>query len=195
MAEDGVDEAAQRFGGGFAGGQRAGDEVDELGLAEELTGAGAGFSDAVGVDQNPVAGFELCLVHGAGGLVGGAEAERQLVVRRLPRCGHSTMDLDGPRKGVLVGRKSPYPVEFRNDAVALFRAAGGRRTYAAVAADVGVTGETLRSWVRQADEQAGRASNGEATSESRDEELARLRAENGRLRKAEIPNVAVKSHG
>ena len=51
------------------------------------------------------------------------------------------MDLDGPRKGVLVGRGSPYPEEFRNDAVALYRAADGRRTYAAVAADVGVTGE------------------------------------------------------
>ena len=95
------------------------------------------------------------------------------------------MDLVGPRKGVLVGRKSPYPVEFRNDAVALFRAAGGKRTYAAVAADVGVTGETLRSWVRQADEQAGRANNSEVAAENRDEELVRLRVELGRLRKAE----------
>jgi Transposase. len=56
------------------------------------------------------------------------------------------MDLADPREGVLVGRRSPYPAEFRNDAVALYRAAGGKRTYAAVAADVGVTGETLRSW-------------------------------------------------
>ncbi|MBW8799086.1 MAG: transposase [Streptomyces sp.] len=97
-----------------------------------------------------------------------------------------TMDLADPRKGVLVGRKSPYPEEFRNDAVALYRAAGGKRTYAAVAADVGVTGETLRSWVRQADEHAGRdRGRGEQDTESRDEELARLRAENGRLRKAE----------
>ncbi|MFD5192608.1 transposase [Streptomyces sp. NPDC058357] len=55
------------------------------------------------------------------------------------------MDLVDPRKGVL-GRKSPYPAEFRNDAVALYRSAGGKRTYAAVAADVGVSGETLRSW-------------------------------------------------
>jgi transposase len=61
----------------------------------------------------------------------------------------------------------------------------GVRTYSAVAADVGVTGETLRSWVRQADEQAGRASSGEAASESRDEEIVRLRAELGRLRKTE----------
>ncbi|MYR54748.1 transposase [Streptomyces sp. SID625] len=83
-------------------------------------------------------------------------------------------------------RKSPYPEEFRNDAVVLYRAAGGKRTYAAVAADVGLSGETLRSWVRQADEQAGRDhSRGEQGVESRDEELARLRAENGRLRKAE----------
>lgn len=70
--------------------------------------------------------------------------------------------------------------------MALYRAAGGKRTYAAVAADVGVTGETLRNWVRQADEHAGRASSqSETVAESRDEELARLRAENGRLRKAE----------
>lgn len=66
-----------------------------------------------------------------------------------------------------------------------FARPGGRRTYAAVAADVGVTGETLRSWVRQADEQAGRAHGGEATVVGRDEELVRLRAELGRLRKAE----------
>lgn len=96
------------------------------------------------------------------------------------------MDLVDPRKGVLVGRKSPYPAEFRNDAVALYRSAGGKRTYAAVAADVGVSGETLRSWVRQADEHAGRDHGREdQTAQGQDEELARLRAENGRLRKAE----------
>ncbi|MFE4825059.1 transposase [Streptomyces sp. NPDC056704] len=85
-----------------------------------------------------------------------------------------------------MGRRSPYPAEFRNDAVALYRAAGGKRTYAAGAADVGVTGETLRSWVRQADEHTGRDHGcGEPGAESRDEELARLRAGNRRLRKAE----------
>ncbi|MFJ3763071.1 IS3 family transposase [Streptomyces sp. NPDC090080] len=85
-----------------------------------------------------------------------------------------------------MGRKSPYPAEFRNDAVALYRAAGGKRTYAAVAADVGVTGETLRSWVHQADEHAGRDhSHGEQSVEGGEEELARLRAEIGQLRKAE----------
>ncbi len=68
--------------------------------------------------------------------------------------------------------------------MALYRAADGKRTYAAVAADVGVTGETLRSWVRQADEHAGRA-RGEVPGENRDEELIRLRADLSRLRKAE----------
>ncbi|MCT9011248.1 transposase [Streptomyces rhizosphaerihabitans] len=96
------------------------------------------------------------------------------------------MDLADPREGVLVGRKSPYPEEFRSNAVALCRVAGGKRTYAAVATDLGVTGETLRSWVRQADEQASRGhSHSDQAGESRDEELDRLRAENGRLRKAE----------
>lgn len=96
------------------------------------------------------------------------------------------MDLADPREGVLVGRKSPYPEEFRNDAVALYRAAGGERTYAAVAADVGVTGETLRSRVSQADEYASRdRSRSDQTGASRGEELTRLRAEIGRLRNAE----------
>ncbi len=43
-----------------------------------------------------------------------------------------------------MGRKSPYPEEFRKDAVALYRAAAGKRTYSAVAADLGITAESLR---------------------------------------------------
>lgn len=78
-----------------------------------------------------------------------------------------------------------YPEEFRKDAVALCRAAGGRRTYAAVAAEVGIAGETLRMWVRKdtarhtSEHRVGGASRSPA------EELARLRAENARLLKAE----------
>ncbi len=68
----------------------------------------------------------------------------------------------------------------------LYRSVGGKRAYAAVAADIGVTGGTLRSWVRQADERAGRDhGRGEQSEEGQEEELARLRAENSRLRKAE----------
>ncbi|MFE5797115.1 IS3 family transposase [Streptomyces sp. NPDC056503] len=81
-----------------------------------------------------------------------------------------------------MGRRSPYPEEFRKDAVALYRAAAGKRTYAAVAADLGITAESLRTWVRKDEAQAvpgHRDTGGEA------DELARLRAENARLLKAE----------
>jgi transposase len=92
------------------------------------------------------------------------------------------MDLDGPGRDVQVGRKSPYPEEFREDAVALYRAAAGKQTYAAVAADLGITAESLRTWVHKDEVQAvpgRRDAGGEA------EEPARLRAENARLLKAE----------
>ncbi|MFC5800869.1 IS3 family transposase [Streptomyces formicae] len=86
-----------------------------------------------------------------------------------------------------MGRKSPYPEEFRKDAVALYRAAAGKRTYAAVAADLGITAESLRTWVRKDEAQA--APEGRDGSVGAAEELARLRAENARLLKAE-PGVA-----
>ncbi|MFF6816039.1 IS3 family transposase [Streptomyces sp. NPDC012403] len=83
-----------------------------------------------------------------------------------------------------MGRKSPYPEEFRKDAVALYQAAGGKRTYAAVAADLGITAESLRTWVRKENEsRAVPECRGADVSET--EELARLRAENARLLKAE----------
>ncbi|GJF25453.1 transposase [Streptomyces sp. HO565] len=83
-----------------------------------------------------------------------------------------------------MGRKSPYPEEFRKDAVALFRAGGGKRTYAAVAADLGITAESLRTWVRKENESQAVPERREAGGSSA-EELARLRAENARLLKAE----------
>ncbi|WP_438319825.1 IS3 family transposase (plasmid) [Streptomyces sp. HUAS TT3] len=86
-----------------------------------------------------------------------------------------------------MGRKSPYPEEFRKDAVALFRAAAGKRTYAQVAADLGITAESLRTWVRKDEAQATSDDHGGGVSTV--EELARLRAENARLLKAE-PGVA-----
>jgi transposase-like protein len=46
---------------------------------------------------------------------------------------------------------SKYTAEFRADAVALYRASPGR-TYAAVAKDLGVNHETLRVWVREAEQ-------------------------------------------
>ncbi len=74
------------------------------------------------------------------------------------------------------GRKSPYPEEFTKDAVELYRAAAGKRTYSAVAADLGIMAESLRTWVRKDDSQAvpGRREAGGSEAE----EMARLRAEN-----------------
>lgn len=84
-----------------------------------------------------------------------------------------------------MGRQSPYPEEFRRDAVALYRAGGGKRTYAAVAAELGITGETLRTWGRKdTGANAPDARDGSGP-ESQTGELARLRAENARLLKAE----------
>lgn len=85
-----------------------------------------------------------------------------------------------------MGRQSQFTVEFRRDAVALYRAAGGTRTYAAVAADLGISGETLRTWVRKNNASARHsAATADEGGETAAEELARLRAENARLRSSE----------
>ncbi|MFG2409500.1 transposase [Streptomyces brevispora] len=51
--------------------------------------------------------------------------------------------------GVPVGMKH-YPVEFKADAVALYRSRPGA-TIKSVAADLEVNTETLRNWIRTAD--------------------------------------------
>jgi transposase len=65
-----------------------------------------------------------------------------------------------------------YPPEFRADAVALYRSSP-ERTIAAVAKDLGVNHETLRLWVRQADQEA-RPGASEAT--MLEKEIKQLRA-------------------
>lgn len=75
-----------------------------------------------------------------------------------------------------MGRPSKYSDEFRRDAVALYRASGGGRTFAAVAKEIGVNHETLRNWVRAADAEPL----GPESALNCDE-----RAELARLRKAE----------
>ena len=68
---------------------------------------------------------------------------------------------------------SKYSAEFRADAVALYRASPGG-TYASVARDVGVNHETLRVWVREAD-QAARPGAGEASAMERENRALRAR--------------------
>ena len=50
--------------------------------------------------------------------------------------------------------KKPYRPEFRREAVALYRSSG--RSLNEVAGDLGISTETLRLWVAQADVDAGK---------------------------------------
>ena len=74
--------------------------------------------------------------------------------------------------------KPPYAPEFRTEAIRLARTSG--RPHAEIARDLGMTAETLRLWLKQADLDEGRRSDGLTTEER--EELRRLRRENRILR-------------
>ena len=67
---------------------------------------------------------------------------------------------------------APYRLEFRREAVELVRS--GRRSVREAADSLGVSQQTLRNWVKQADVDAGRGSG--LSSDDR-EELRRLRRE------------------
>jgi transposase len=66
--------------------------------------------------------------------------------------------------------QKPYSLEFRRDAVELYRRSG--KPLRELAVDLGISTETLRMWVRQADVDAGERP-GLSTDER--EELRRLR--------------------
>src|SRR4051812_37086150 len=68
----------------------------------------------------------------------------------------------------------PYPPEFRAEAVRLAR--GSDTSIPALAADLGVSSEASRHWLRQDDADAGRGQPGDLTGEER-EERRRLRRE------------------
>ncbi len=69
---------------------------------------------------------------------------------------------------------SPYPAEFRAEAVRLAR--GSDKSLPALAADLGVSSEALRHWLRQDAADAGRGQSGDLTTDER-AELRRLRRE------------------
>ncbi len=75
-------------------------------------------------------------------------------------------------------RKLPYPPEFREEAVRLIREGG--KSIGQVAKDLGISDQSLRSWVKQSDLDTGRRTDGLTTEER--VELRRLRRENRVLR-------------
>ena len=77
-----------------------------------------------------------------------------------------------------MGRPSKYPPEYKARAVSLVRETG--RPITQVAAELGLAGETLRKWVRQAEADAGES---KAPTTAEREELRRLRRENAELRR------------
>jgi transposase len=70
--------------------------------------------------------------------------------------------------------RSPYPSEFRREAIRLVRASDEEHPIPKVATELGVTAETLSNWVKQDDIDAGERQG--LTTEDR-EELRRLRRE------------------
>ncbi len=68
----------------------------------------------------------------------------------------------------------PYPPEFRAEAVRLARSSD--RSIPALAADLGISSEALRHWLRRDNADAGRGQPGDLTTDER-EELRRLRRE------------------
>ncbi len=67
----------------------------------------------------------------------------------------------------------PYPPEFRREAVRLVEA--GTKSRATIARDLGISTETLRQWVKQAEIDAGIRHDGLTTAET--EEARQLRRE------------------
>ena len=67
---------------------------------------------------------------------------------------------------------APYPLEFRREAVELLRRSG--KSVPRLAAELGVSPQSLRNWARQIDVDEGRA---EGLSSDEREELRRLRRE------------------
>lgn len=72
----------------------------------------------------------------------------------------------------------PYPAEFRAEAVRLIREGG--RTPRQLAVDLGCSEEAIRNWLKQAERDEGRRTDGLTTAER--EELRQLRRENRVLR-------------
>jgi transposase len=76
--------------------------------------------------------------------------------------------------------RPPYPPEFRREAIELARISS--KSQRQIAEDLGISGVTLRNWVKQAERDEGKRPDGLSTDER--EELHRLRRENQTLRRS-----------
>jgi len=87
--------------------------------------------------------------------------------------GHSIVGRDRrPEGSVRVESKPRYSPEFRAEAVRLYQSVKGEKSMRELAVELGISNETLRSWIKQADADDGRAEG--LTTEERDE-LRKLR--------------------
>ncbi|MGP3691608.1 transposase [Streptomyces sp. IBSNAI002] len=84
-----------------------------------------------------------------------------------------TRTMSAPRK---------YPLELRERAVRMYRAAEPKPVIRRMAEDLGVHHEALRNWIRQAEADAGER--GDLLTTAEREELAALRKENVQLKRA-----------
>ena len=76
-------------------------------------------------------------------------------------------------------RRRAFSSEYKAEVVKLIRDSG--KSIGQIAQELDLTESAVRNWVRQAETEEGRGSDGALTSEER-EELRRLRRENTRLR-------------
>src|SRR5262245_36445984 len=86
------------------------------------------------------------------------------------------------RGPVAVAAPRKYPLELRERAVRMYRAADPQPSIKRLAVDLGVHPEALRSWIRQAEADAGQRDDLLTTAER--QELAALRKENAQLKRA-----------
>jgi transposase len=75
-----------------------------------------------------------------------------------------------------------YPVQFKADAVALYRSRPGA-TIAQIADDLGINRETLRSWVRADDQRRGTGASGRVRAAEAPAAPASVEDENAELRR------------
>ncbi|MFZ3475697.1 transposase [Streptomyces sp. 4.24] len=75
-----------------------------------------------------------------------------------------------------------YPLELRERAVRMYRTTDPKPQIKKLGADLGVHPEALRTWIRQAEADAGERDDRPTTAER--EELAALRKENAQLKRA-----------